>query len=294
MLAVIVISMLFANLPLAHVAGAGPETVDVDLPLLLALAAAVLGWLWATRAIARAHPRNPVPRWRTAAFVGGIGAVLVALQSPIDTWADDLFSVHMVQHLLLGFVAAPLFVLAGPVLVLLRFARASVRGRVLLPLLRSRAVGVVTHPVVTWTLFGVVMWAVHFSPLFELALESEPIHELEHLLLLASGYLYWLPAIGSEPMPARLGWSGRFLYLFLGMPVSSVLGLALVAQTDPLYPAYVTASGSAAALADQRLAGTVMWVGGDLIGIVLLGVVVWLWVQRESVRMRRHSHAPGA
>lgn len=281
------ISVLFATLPIAHANGS-----SLDLPLLLALAAALAGWLWAVRSIGRAHPRTPVPPWRTAAFVAGIGALLVALQSPIDTYADDLFSVHMVQHLLLGFVAAPLLVIAGPVLLLLRFARPSVRGRLLLPLLRSRVVRIATHPAVTWTAFGVVMWAVHFSPLFELALESEPIHELEHLLLLATGYLYWLPAIGSEPMPTRLGWSGRFLYLFLGMPVSSVLGLTLVAQTEPLYPAYVAASGWTAALADQRLAGTVMWVGGDLIGIVLLAVVVWLWLRMESARMARHSAAP--
>ena len=295
MLGLIVISMLFATVPIAHAGGLGSTGgSSLDLPLLLALAAVVVGWLWAARSIGRAHPENPVPRWRTAAFVGGIGALLLALQSPIDTYADDLFSVHMVQHLLLGFVAAPLLVLSGPVLLLLRFSRASFRGRVLLPLLRSRAVRVVTHPVVTWTLFGVVMWAVHFSPLFELALESEPIHQFEHLLLLGTGYLYWLPAIGSEPMPTRLGWSGRFVYIFLGMPVSSVLGLVLVALTDPLYPAYVAASGSAAALADQRLAGTVMWVGGDLIGIVLLGVVVWLWLRMESARMRRHSPASEA
>ena len=281
--------MLFANLPVAHVTGS-----SLDLPLLLAVAAAVSGWLWAVHSIGRAHPRTPVPRWRTAAFMAGICALVLALQSPIDTYADDLFSVHMVQHLLLGFIAAPLLVLAGPVVVLLRFVKPWVRARLLLPLLHSRVIRIVTHPVVTWTLFGVVMWAVHFSPLFELALESEPIHELEHLLLLATGYLYWLSAIGSEPMPTRLGWSGRFLYLVVGMPVSSVLGLALVAQTDALYPAYASASGPAAALADQRLAGTVMWVGGDLIGIVMLGVVVWLWLRTESARMRRHAPASEA
>ncbi len=295
MLVLHVTSMLFANLPLAHVIGAGSGAAPgPDLPLLLAMAAAVVGWLWAARSIGRAHPRNPVARWRTVAFVAGIGALLVALQSPIDTWSDDLFSVHMVQHLLISFVAAPLLVLAGPMLLLLRFARPSFRGRVLLPLLHSRPVRIATHPVVTWTLFGVVMWAVHFSPLFELALESQPIHELEHLLLLASGYLYWLPAIGSEPMPTRLDWSGRFLYLFLGMPVSSVLGLLLVSQTDPLYLAYVVSSGVSAALADQRLAGTVMWVGGDLISVALLAIVVWLWLRTEAARMRRHSTARGA
>lgn len=288
MLLLSMIPIHFAHLPFAHVSiGGVPGASGPDLPLLLGLAVALVAWLWAVRSVNRAHPRSPVPRWRTVAFVAGLGVLLLALQSPIDTYADDMFSVHMLQHLLISFVAAPLFVLAGPMLLALRAAPPSLRGRLLLPLLHSRAVRLLTHPIVTWTLFGAVMWAVHFSVLFELALESEPIHRLEHVLLLVAACLYWLPAIGSEPMPVRLGWSGRFLYLLLGMPVSSVLGLMLVAQTAPLYIGYAAASGWSAALADQRLAGTVMWIGGDVLAFAILGILVWLWLRAESARMRR-------
>lgn len=258
--------------------------------MLSALALVAAGWLALLAAVARAHPTTPVAHWRVASFLVGLVAIGLALGSPIDTFADDLFSVHMVQHVLLGFVAAPLLVLGSPLLVLLRGVPGNLRRRVLVPILRSRLVRVVIHPAVTWIGFGAAMWVAHFTPLFSWALASEPVHWLEHLLLLGTGYLYWLTAIGSEPIPNRLGWSGRFLYLFIGMPVSSLLGLAIVAQTDVLYPAYVRES-VAVALADQRLAGTIMWIGADLISVVLIGVLVWLWVREEAVRVSRRSAA---
>lgn len=262
-----------------------------EAPLLVGLTVAAIGWIVAVRLVDARHPRTPVPRWRSAAFLAGLLTLLVALQSPIDTYADDWLSVHMVQHLLLGFVAAPLFVLAGPMLLALRLAPASVRRRFILPLLASRVVRLVTFPGITWGLFGAVMWIAHFSPLFELALENDVVHQAEHLLFLGSGFLYWLPALGSEPLPWRLGWSGRLLYLVLGMPVSTVLGMLIVAQTSVLYPAYLGA-GVGAALADQRLAGALMWVGGDLISVVLVGVLVIQWLRAEAARVRRRASRP--
>lgn len=260
----------------------------LELPLLLGLAMTAAAWWLAVRAINARHPRSPVPGWRSATFVAGLLALLIALQSPIDTFADEWFSVHMVQHLLIGFVAAPLLVLSGPMIVVLRLVPAAWRRRLVLPLLHGRVARILTFPLLTWLLFAGVMWAAHFTGLFELALESDPIHQLEHLAFLITGFLYWLPALGDEPLPWRLGWSGRILYLFLGMPLSSVLGMAIVAQTGVLYPHYLL-TGGAMALADQRLAGTVMWVGGDLIGMALIGLVVWRWVRVEAARVRRRA-----
>jgi cytochrome c oxidase assembly factor CtaG len=266
----------------AHVAASDPPLGwSLDPPLLLALALAALTWSWMVWRVNRAHPRSPVPAWRTAALLAGLAVLLVALQSPIDTHADDSFAVHMVQHLLLSFVAAPLLVLGAPMTVLLRFARPAVRRRLLLPLLHGRLLRALLFPPLTWALFAVAMWAAHFTPLFELSLESEPVHELEHLLFLATGLLYWLPAIGSEPVPWRLGWSMRLLYLFVGMPQSSVLGLVIYAQGAVLYPHYAVLLGGAA-LEDQRLAGTLMWVGSDLLSMVAIGLLVWAWARAEA------------
>ena len=258
-------------------------------PLLVAaLLVAAVGWLLAVARIGAAHAHAPVPPWRSVAFLGGLLTLFVALASPIDTFADDLFSVHMLQHVLISFVAAPLLVLSAPGTLLLRVASPSVRHALLLPILHSRVVRALTFPVFTWLLFAVVMWVAHFSPLFELALESDTVHQLEHLAFLASGFLYWLPAIGSDPLPWRLGGSGRLLYLFLGMPQSFVLGLVIVSQTTVMYHHYVAAG----ALADQRLAGTVMWIGADVISFVLIGVAGWQWLRTETKRARRQHAGP--
>lgn len=264
---------------LAHIGATSASPVlawTFDPPLLLALGLTAAAWLLLVRRVNAAHPRTPMPAWRSWAFLGGLLVLFVALQSPIDTFADDLFSVHMVQHVLLSFISAPLLVLGAPVTLLLRWSRPGPRRRLLLPVLHSRVLRVLLFPPLTWLLFAAVMWAVHFTPLFEAALESEPIHQLEHLLLLGSAILYWLPAVANEPMPWRLSWSWRLLYLFMGMPLVSLLGLVLYSQTFVLYPHYLLRLGDGA-LADQRLAGTIMWVGSDLLSMVAIGLLVWAW-----------------
>jgi putative copper resistance protein D len=269
------------------VAHATPGAGGLDSLLLVTVAAVAAAWGWAVMRVNAAHPRSPVPPWRAASFLAGVTVLVLALQGPIDTFADDLFSVHLVQHVLIGFVAAPLLVLGSPVLLVMRLVPGDVRRGVLLPLVRTAPVAAMTYPPLTWLLFGVTMWLVHFSPLYELALESEAIHRLEHLLILGTAVLYWLPALGEEPLAHRLSWSRRFFYVFLGMPVSSVLGLVIASETMVLYPAYAAAADATTALADQRLAGAIMWVGTDLIGIVLLGLLIARWARAEAARPSR-------
>ena len=148
-------------------------------------------YLAAVRSVGRAHPRTPVPRRRIAAWLGGLAVIGVALQSSLDVYATTLFSVHMVQHLLLAMIAAPLLALGAPITVALRAARPDVRRRYLLPLLHSRPVKVLAFPVVSWMAFAGVMWVSHFSALFDAALEQPLIHQFEHALFLGSAMLFW-------------------------------------------------------------------------------------------------------
>jgi cytochrome c oxidase assembly factor CtaG len=277
---------------IAHVIGTGPDPSPgwPLQPLLVALLIAfAAGWAVVVWRIDRMHPATPVPPLRTVAFLAALATLFVALQSPIDAWADDRFSVHMVQHILLMFVAAPLFVLAAPITQLLRLSRPGLRRRVLIPLLHGRVARGVTFPIVTWLVGVGVMWVVHFSALFERALESESVHDLEHVLLLGSAMLFWLPVVGSEPVPWRLGWSGRFGYLALSMPFGSLLGMVIVSATVVLYPHYAALGGDA--LQDQRLAGTIMWVGADLLSLVALAFLVRAWMIHEDRRTGREQHA---
>ena len=243
------------------------------------LVTAALLWLAAAHRVRADRGRAAVPWRRSALFLAGLAAVAVALESPVDAGAATRLSVHMVQHLLLSLVAAPLLVLARPVTLVLQVATPQARRRLLLPLLRSRPVAALTWPPVAWCGFALVMWATHFSPLYEAALTDPALHALEHLAYLGSAALFWSVVAGVDPGPARLSPPTRILYLFLVMPQMAFLGLALYGARHVLYPAYGVGP---AALADQRLAGALMGGSGVLVVVPAVGVLLLEWWAREE------------
>ncbi len=278
---------------LAHgVAAAAPAwpgvvldwSFDPTVVLPLALAAAL--YLSAVRRVDGAHPNNPVPWTRTAAFLGGLLAIEIALQSPIERYDTTLFSVHMVQHILLMFVAAPLIALGAPITLLLRVATARQRSRIVLPILHSRVVRALSFPVVTWIVFTAVMWGTHFSPWFDAALEDPLVHQAEHVAFLAAALLFWCPVVGLDPSPWRMPHPVRALYTFLQMPQNTFLSLAIFSASAPLYAHYATLQRSwgPSALADQQAAGAIMWVCGDLTFVTALILVVLAWMRSEEKR----------
>jgi putative membrane protein len=243
------------------------------------LVAAALLWLVAVRRVRVAHGPAAVSWSRSAVFLAGLGAVAVALESPVDAAAATRFSVHMVQHLLLTLVAAPLLVLARPLTLALQASTPATRRRLLLPLLRSRPLAVLSSPPVAWCGFALVMWATHFSPLYQAALADPSLHALEHLAYLGSAMLFWSAVAAVDPSPGRLSPPARILCLFLAMPQMTFLGLAIYSARHALYPLYGVGP---AALADQRLAGALMGGGGVLVVVPAAGVLLLDWWAREE------------
>ncbi len=259
---------------------------DPSVVVPLGLGAAL--YLVAVRAVDRAHPLNPVPTIRSVCWLLGLGAILVALQSPIERFDTTLFSVHMVQHILLTLIAPPLLALGAPITLLLRASRPETRRQVILPVLHSLPVRVITFPVVTWLLFALAMWGTHFSPIFDRSLEDPSLHQLEHAFYLIAGCLFWWPVVALDPSPWRMREPARILYTFLQMPQNSFLGLAILSATSPLYAHYATLARAwgPAVLDDQVAAGAVMWVIGDLVFLgAILGIVVG-WMRREEREAR--------
>jgi cytochrome c oxidase assembly factor CtaG len=252
-------------------------------PLVLSglAAATTLWWLAARRvpSLPRSHTR-----WAAVALV----AAVVALVSPLATLAEERFAWHMVQHLLLTYAVAPALALAAPVTLLLQAVSPAVRRRRLLPLLHSAPVRFLSHLVVAWVIFAAVMYLTHFSSLYDAALTSSALHGLEHALYLGAAVLFWWPVVRRDPVPGRVGWPARLLYLVLAMPLQSLLGVAITFSDTVLYDRYRTLLGPARALADQQLAGTVMWVGGDLLMLAAVGcgIAAWMRVEaRETARL---------
>jgi cytochrome c oxidase assembly factor CtaG len=230
---------------------------------------------------------------RRALFLSGVGVIALALLSPIDAYANLLLSVHMVQHLLLTMVAPPLLLLGAPVTVALRAGGPRGRRRVLLPVLRSRLARALSNPVISWTLFAAVMWGTHFSPIYEATLTNHGIHVLEHVAYLGAGVLFWAPVVGRDPVPWRIGYPARILYTFLAMPQLAFLGLAIAGAGRVLYPAYVLESArlGVSALADQHLAGSIMWETGAVLMLPALGLVLADWLASEERRGAAHDAA---
>lgn len=250
----------------------------------LAIAVAVGWWLWAVRRIEARHPGNPVPRRRTAAFLGAMLALAAALISGIERYDTTLFSIHMVQHVLLALVAAPLIALAAPVTLLLRLSSAETRRRWLLPILHARLTAIVTFPVTAWLVFAAVMWGSHFSGLFDLALENEWAHDLEHGLFLGSALLFWWPAVAIDPAPRRVGYPGRIAHVFLQMTQNTFLAVVILNAGAALYPHYASlgAPYGIDALSDQRLAAGVMWIAGDGIFLAAIMLLVAGWMRADA------------
>jgi cytochrome c oxidase assembly factor CtaG len=254
-------------------------------PVTLALlAASAVLYLAGVRRVAELHPRNAWPRSRTRAFLAGLAAIGLALLSPIDTYAEVLFSIHMVQHMLLTTVAAPLLVLGTPVSLLLRAAGRS-RHRQVMRVLRSWPVTALTHPMVAWVGFAAVMWGTHLSGLYDAALRSPPLHAAEHALFLVSAVLLWWPVVGLEPSHWRLPHPLRVGYVFMQSPVNTFLALVLYSSSRVLYPAYAATGRTwgPTPLDDLHAGAAIMWIGGDLVFLLATVLGIAAWMRHEDV-----------
>ena len=256
--------------------------------VLLGLAVAALAWLILARRVAARHPGHPHPAWRIAAFLGGLVVLALALLSPIEAYEGELFSVHMLQHMLLELVAAPLLLLGAPATLALRAATPSVRAR-LLVVLHSRIVAVLSFPLLAWVLFAAVNWGWHFSTLYDQALETPWLHDLQHVTFLGAALLFWWPVVGADPARWRLPHPVRLFYLFLAMPQNSFLGIALMSAPTALYPHYLSnvRDWGPTPAVDQSVGGMLMWVGGDVVFLLAMGLVVAAWVRAEDRRTAR-------
>lgn len=263
---------------------------DWSLPVITVGAICVAAALYVrgVRTVRERTPTHTWPRGRSASFATGIALLLVAAVTPIGTYEDTLFSVHMVQHMLITMIAAPLLMAGAPVTLAIRASPPPFRRRILLPVLRSKPVAVLTNPVTAWLLFAAILWGSHFTPVFDAALTNEWLHELEHAVYLTTACLFWWPVLGVDPSRWRLPYPARVLYLFLAMPLMALLGMVLTSAPTPLYPTYAStaAAWGIDALADQRLAAFVMWAPSEVITLTVLLVVVSRWMRSEEAKAR--------
>ncbi|MBI2325761.1 MAG: cytochrome c oxidase assembly protein [Chloroflexi bacterium] len=244
----------------------------------------------------RIHGRR-WPLWRTGVFLLGCAAIVGALLSPIDALAHDLFSVHMVQHMLLVAVAAPLILLGAPIRPVLRGMPRSWRRWIVRPIARNAAVRaalhLLRHPLVAGALYVAGLYAWHVPLLYDAALADELVHVLEHLWFMVTALLFWSCVIDPEPFRSRLPYPARIFYLLLaGAGQNTILGGLLAFSTRLLYRSYEGRPERYGldAVLDQRIGGAIMWVPGDLIFLAAASASFFLWLaEEERVQIRREK-----
>ena len=132
-----------------------------------------------------------------------------------------------------------------------------------------------------------MLWGSHFTGLFEASLRSDGVHAIEHLAYLVTAVLFWMPVVGRDPAPSGLSYPARILYLFFAMASMAFLGLALFSADRVLYPTYAAVEGAAKAIADQRMGGAIMWVGGMIHIVPALALVMLAWMRADERAARR-------
>jgi cytochrome c oxidase assembly factor CtaG len=239
---------------------------------------AILGALYARRARTLARSSHTIPPWRQVCFYAGLATILVALLSPVGELSDELLYMHMVEHLLMGDIAALLIVLG-------------LTGPLLAPVLRVRLfdrLRVLTHPLIAFPLWAIDMYVWHLPFFYEAALRHLAVHALEHTMFIALGINMWMCLFGPLPKPRWFGNAAKLAYVVAVRLTGTVLGNVFLWSGKAFYPFYRAGDvvHHIAPVADQNLAGAVMMVEESFL---TLGLFCWLFLRTAREIEERQS-----
>ena len=247
----------------------------------------VIALAYALRARTLARRGQPVPGWRIGLFALGIGLLLLAVASPIaEIGETELFSVHMVQHLLLGDLA-PLCLLAG------------LTGPLLRPILALPGVmqlRVLANPLVAFPIWSANLVVWHLPAFYEAALGSSLVHALEHIAFFSAGIVLWLPVLETLPAPEWFGTGAKLAYIVGVRLVATIIGNVFIWAGSPFYDTYRTGDDylGLSPSADQSLAGSLMMLEGSIVTVVAIAWLFLRMAQEGEVRQEliEQGHDP--
>ena len=264
---------------------------SIVIPLLVSMVIYIVGTLkiWQHAGIGRG-----IPMKRCVSFFSGILGLVIALMSPLDALSDELFSAHMVQHLILILVAAPPLVMSDfPVAFLWALPRnwsQSFAFRWNQSRLLSRLWQLMNSPLFAWSTFAIAIWLWHAPKFFDAALQYEWIHVTEHIVFLITAMLFWWLLLKSTTQThVRFGMA--VLYLFATILQSGILGALMTFSSRPWYPYYADQimPWGLTPLHDQQIAGLIMWMPGGFIFTALTIGYFAAWLRALEQRGTR-SH----
>jgi putative membrane protein len=245
---------------------------------------------YARRARTLRRRGRPVQRSKPLAFGASLVALVIAVASPLDSIGESrLFSVHMVQHLLIGDVAPLLAVLglSGPLI------------RPLLALGPLHSLRALAHPLVALPLWAADLWLWHLPRLYDAALDDALVHSLQHVCFFTGGLVLWTSLLGLLPGPRWFGRGSRLAGLGFVWLAGGALANVFIWSTRVYYARYLEAprTWGISPLADQRAGGGVMLVEMMLVGAVAFTILGLRWLEdaeRRQVRLDARSSGSGA
>ncbi|MFB8177414.1 cytochrome c oxidase assembly protein [Streptomyces sp. NPDC055966] len=240
---------------------------------------------------------------RTAAYVVGVLTVVLVMCTKLNDYGMVMFSVHMVQHMIISMLSPILILLGAPVTLALRALPVAGKGRkgpreLLLMLLHSRYMRIVTHPAFTIPMFIASLYVLYFTPLFDTLMGSKAGHIGMMVHFFAVGMVFFWPIMGVDPGPHRPGYVMRMLELFAGMPFHAFFGIALMMASQPMVSTFEhpAASLGVDALSDQNAAGGIAWAFSEIPSVLVLIALLFQWYrseQRQAKRMDRLADRDG-
>ncbi|MGM9443057.1 cytochrome c oxidase assembly protein [Streptomyces murinus] len=234
------------------------------------------------------------PVARTFSYVIGVLTIMLVMCTRLNDYGMVMFSVHMVQHMIISMLSPILILLGAPVTLALRALPTAGRGRkgpreLLLMLLHSRYMRVITHPLFTIPMFIASLYVLYFTPLFDFLMGSKTGHIAMMVHFLAVGVVFFWPIIGVDPGPHRPGHLMRMLELFAGMPFHAFFGIALMMASTPMVNTFLhpPASLGIDPLSDQNSAGGIAWAFSEVPSVLVLIALLFQWYGSEKRHARR-------
>ena len=259
------------ELPLAHVGGPILAPLQVT-------GVVVLAFMYLRRSATLAARGTPVPTWRLICFAVGLVLIVAAYVAPVAHIGEELLLAHMIQHLIIGDIAA-LFIVLG------------LTGPLLQPILSIEffsRLRVLAHPLVALPLWAINLYVWHLPALYQGALTSPPLHALQHICFIGFGVLMWMPLFGPLPKPAWFTLPAKIGYLIGVRLIGTVLGNVFLWASTDFYPDYAPGREfwGVSPLADQGTAGTIMLTEQ---GLITFAVLAWLfleWARQDTERQK--------
>ncbi|MBW8818736.1 MAG: cytochrome c oxidase assembly protein [Streptomyces sp.] len=235
---------------------------------------------------------------RTVSYVAGVLTIALMMCTGLNDYGMVMFSVHMVQHMVISMLSPILILLGAPVTLALRALPVAGKGRkgpreLLLALLHSRYMRIITHPAFTIPLFIASLYALYFTPIFDFLMGSKTGHIAMMVHFLAVGVVFFWPIIGVDPGPQRPGYLMRMLELFAGMPFHAFFGIALMMASEPMVETFKNPPASLGidALSDQNYAGGIAWAFSEVPSVLVLIALLFQWYGSEQRQAKRTDRA---